>query len=130
MLRDRRLVLAIMAGGFTGSVLRAVLADRWVHDPTSWPWATFVVNVLGAFLLGFFVTRLQERLALTVYQRPLLGTGFCGGLTTFSTMQLEVLWMLDHDAVGLAATYLAASVLAGIAAVLAATQVARRGRLA
>ena len=43
---------------------------------------TFVVNVAGAFLVGFFTTRLQERLPVSAYRRPLLGTGLCGGLTT------------------------------------------------
>ena len=47
------------------------------------------MNILGAFLVGYFVTRLQERLPLSSYRRPLLGTGLCGGLTTFSTLQVE-----------------------------------------
>lgn len=130
MPRDLRLVVAIMAGGFLGTVLRAELADRWAHDPTTWPWATFVVNVAGAFLLGYLVTRLQERLALSTYRRPLLGTGLCGGLTTFSTMQLEIVRMLDANAVLLAAGYLIASVASGLAAVFVATQLVRRGGLA
>jgi PII-like signaling protein len=40
------------------------------------------VNIFGAFLLGYFITRLQERLPLSAYRRPLLGTGFCGAFTT------------------------------------------------
>ena len=63
--------------------------------PAEWPWATFLVNIVGAFPLGYFATRLQERLPLSAYRRPFLGTGFCGALTTFSTMQLELLRMLD-----------------------------------
>ena len=76
-------------GGRSAARRRSPAAtSRW---PRVWPWVTFAVNVAGAFLLGYFATRLQERLPLSAYRRPLLGTGFCGALTTFSTMQLELL---------------------------------------
>ena len=88
-----------------------------------------MVNVAGAFLLGYFVTRLQERLPLTRYRRPFLGTGFCGAFTTFSTMQVELLRMVDHGDLGLAAAYAAASIVAGFAAVWVATSVVRRVRV-
>src|SRR5690242_6009844 len=127
---DRRVLAAIFAGGFVGTVARAELAEAWPTRPGQWPWATFIVNIAGAFALGYFTTRLQERLPLSSYRRPLLGTGFCGGLTTFSTVQVELLRMLDADRLGLALAYALASVAAGFAAVLLATNVVRRGRLA
>ena len=99
------------------------------YHPPDWPWVTFGVNLAGAFLIGYFVTRLQERLPLTRYRRPLLGTGFCGALTTFSTMQVELLQMLDNGDIGLAVGYAAASIAAGFAAVWLATSVVRRVRL-
>ena len=71
----------------------------------------------------------QERLPLSSYRRPLLGTGFCGALTTFSTMQLELLRMLDEGRAGLAAGYAAASIAAGFLAVLVATNLVRRARV-
>jgi CrcB protein len=121
-----RELAAIFTGGFIGAIARAGMAEWLPHDPGSWPWSTFAVNVAGAFLLGYLVTRLQERLPLSAYRRPLLGTGFCGALTTFSTMQLELLAMLDAGRVGLAAGYAAASVAAGFLAVLTATNIVRR----
>jgi CrcB protein len=90
---------------------------------------TFLVNIIGAFLLGYLTTRLQERLPLSAYRRPLLGTGFCGGLTTFSTMQVELLSMFDAGNVGLAAAYATVSILAGFAAIAVATNMVRRARL-
>ncbi len=122
---DRRELAAIFAGGFAGAVLRALIEDRIPHDPGRWPWATFAINIAGALLLGWLVTRLQERLPQSAYRRPLLGTGFCGALTTFSTMQVELLDMLDTGHAGLALGYAAASIVAGFAAVMLVTNVVR-----
>jgi fluoride exporter len=125
---DGRELAAIFVGGFAGAVARAELLEALPFRVGSWPWATFIVNVVGAFLLGYFMTRLQERLPVSAYRRPLLGTGLCGGLTTFSTMQLELLRMLDADQVGLALAYALASVTAGFLAVAVATNLVRRAR--
>ena len=125
---DRRELAAIFAGGCVGGLARALLA-RAFPPGASWPWVTFAINVLGAFLLGYFVTRLQERLPLSSYRRPFVGTGLCGALTTFSTMQVELVRMLDHHRWALAAGYASASVAAGFTAVALATSLVRRVRL-
>jgi fluoride exporter len=122
---DRRELAAIFVGGTIGALARYGLAQALPHDPGSWPWATFLVNVVGALLLGYLTTRLQERLPPTAYRRPLLGTGLCGALTTFSTVQVELLRMLDHGEAGLAAGYAAASIAAGVLAIAAATNAVR-----
>ena len=90
---DRRELGAIFVGGAAGSLVRVALITVYPSSPASWPWATFAINISGAVLLGYLVTRLQERLPLSTYRRPLWGTGFCGAYTTFSTMQLELLQM-------------------------------------
>ena len=127
---DRRELAAIFTGGFIGAVARAGLSEALPHSSAQWPWATFIVNIAGAFALGYFTTRLQERLPLSSYRRPFLGTGICGALTTFSTMQLELLSMLDDDNTTLALAYAAVSVTGGFLAVAVATNLVRRARLA
>lgn len=91
--------------------------------------ATFTVNIIGAFLVGYFTTRLLERLPLSSYRRPLLGTGLCGGLTTFSTMQVETVRMLEHGHWVLAVAYTVVSIVLGLLAVQLATVVVRRVRV-
>jgi CrcB protein len=83
------------------------------------------VNVSGAFALGYLSTRLQERLPLSAYRRPFAGTGVCGALTTFSTVQVELLDMLDAGSGGLALGYAVASLVAGTLALAAATNLVR-----
>lgn len=127
--RDPRELGAIFVGGVIGTLVRAALGNAVEIQPNAWPWTTFAVNIAGAFLLGYFATRLQERLPLSSYRRPLLGTGLCGGLTTFSTMQVEILQMIDHHSYGLAIGYITASVILGLAAVHLATSMVRRVRV-
>jgi CrcB protein len=126
---DRRELAAIYAGGMLGAVARVGLSRTFPLSGGGWPWATFAANVSGALLLGYLVTRLQERLPQSTYRRPLLGTGFCGAYTTFSTVQVEALTMLDHGRYGLALGYAAASVAAGLIAVWVVTAAVRRVRM-
>ena len=118
---DRREVGAIFLGGALGALARAGLAEALPSPGVGWPWATFVVNVVGAALLGYWFTTLPH----TRYRRPLLTTGFCGALTTFSTVQVELLGMIEAGRFALACLYLGSSVAAGLAGVQAATVVAR-----
>jgi fluoride exporter len=126
---DRREVAAIFAGGAAGALLRVALVRLSSGGAPGWPWTTFGVNLAGAFALGYFATRLQERLPLSTYRRPFLGTGLCGALTTFSTLQLELLTMLDAHRYGLALGYASASIVAGYATVHLATAMVRRARV-
>lgn len=126
---DRRELGAIFLGGAAGALARAALVEACGDPAPAWPWVTFGVNVAGALLLGYLVTRLQERLPLSTYRRPFLATGFCGALTTFSTIQVELLKMLEAGRIGTAAAYLAGSVLAGYAGVQLASGAVRRLRM-
>jgi CrcB protein len=126
---DVRELAAIFAGGALGGLLRVWLGLEFAGAADAWPWAIFAVNVSGCFALGYLATRLQERPPPSTSRRPLLATGFCGAYTTFSTVQVELLEMLDRGHYALAVGYGAASVAAGFAAIWLATAGVRRARV-
>jgi len=105
-----RELTAIFLGGMAGALGRVGLAQALPHAPAAWPWPTFAVNLLGCFVLGWTVARLPP----SSYGRPFLGIGVCGALTTFATLQLELLRMLDAGATGRALLYMAASIAGGL----------------
>jgi fluoride exporter len=122
---DRRELTAVFAGGVLGTLARVGFSRLFATGDADWPWAVLLINVSGSFMLGYLVTALQERLPLSTYRRQLLGTGFCGAYTTFSTVQLELLNMWDAHRYGLAFGYLGASVVGGYAAVHFSTALSR-----
>lgn len=126
---DRRELAAIAAGGAIGAVARVWIGRHLTSPDGSWPWGTFIINITGSFALAYFATRLQERLPQSTYRRPLLGTGFCGAYTTFSTMQVEILKITEAHRYGLAATYALVSIAAGVVAIMIATTLVRRTRV-
>jgi CrcB protein len=118
--------LAILVGGGAGALARAGLADALPADAGEWPWATFIVNQLGALALAWLSTELSELVVPTRLWRPLLGTGFCGALTTFSAFQVETIQIARHGRPGLAVAYAAASIAVGMACAVVGTVYARR----
>ena len=112
---DVRELTAIFLGGTLGALGRVGLAQALPHAAAAWPWPTFAVNLLGALVLGWTVTRLSP----ASYGRPFLGIGVCGALTTFATLQLELLRMLDAGELLRALLYAAASLAGGLALVKA-----------
>jgi CrcB protein len=121
-------IAAILGGGAVGTLARAGLADALPHRAGQWPWATFIVNLVGAFILGWLLTRLAERTAPSRHWRFFAGTGFCGALTTFSTFQIETFDFARDGQVGLAVAYPVASIAAGMALAVAGVLIARWGR--
>jgi CrcB protein len=122
---DRRELITIFIGGAAGALARVGLTQLFPTGDGRWPWAVFAINLSGAFLLGYLVRHVEWRGSHRLV-RPLLGPGFCGAFTTFSTMQLELLDMLRTGHGWLALAYAAASVLGGLAAVELGTLTVRR----
>ncbi|MDR0961972.1 MAG: fluoride efflux transporter CrcB, partial [Mediterranea sp.] len=110
----------IFIGGGAGSVLRytvqSLLHERIV--PYHFPWATFLVNLLGSFLIGLFYT-LSERLHFSTEVRLFLTVGICGGFTTFSTFSNDGVALLKGGFYGTFFLYTLLSVGIGIAATMA-----------
>jgi len=105
--------VAVFAGGCLGALARAGMVDAVPPGPSGWPWATFAVNLAGAFILGWVAAILHRG-----RRRAFLATGFCGALTTFSSFQLELLELVDRGRAGVAAGYAVASLALGLFAVL------------
>lgn len=127
---DVRLLRAvfIMAGGAAGALARAALAEAFPAAAGEWPWGTFIANQLGALLLAWLSTELAETVVPTRFWRPLLGTGLCGSLTTFSLFQVETIQIVRDGHPGLAAAYALVSIAVGMACAVAGTLYARRAR--
>ena len=126
---DLRRLAAIYVGGVLGALARVGLSEVALHGPGGWPWATFAVNMGGALLLGYFVTRLRDHPEDSL-AHPFLTTGICGTLTTFSTLQLELFEMVDAGNLGLATSYVGATLVAGFACVRLGIALERRPEVA
>jgi len=127
---DGQELTAVFAGGFIGALARAALVQGLPLAARELAVADLRGEHRRALLLGYFITRLQERLPPSLYRRSFLGSGICGALTTFSTMMVELLRMLDEGRWGLVAGYGTASVALRPGAVFLATKLVRRARLA
>ena len=111
--------LALVAlGGVVGTAARYGFSRAFPTPSGGWPWATFTVNLAGAFVLGALLEALARSDATVPRQRRirlLAGTGFCGSLTTCSTFAVEIDLLVRDHAAATAFAYLVASLVAGIA---------------
>lgn len=113
-------LLWVGLGGFLGAIARYLLsgwvAARW---GTIFPWGTFVINVSGSFILGFFLAFAQDRPWLHPQTRLLFAVGFVGAYTTFSTYTYESIRLMMDGQFALAAFNIVGSVVVGLVAVFA-----------
>ena len=115
MLRN---ILLVGAGGFIGSSLRYVsqlAVDKWVV--TNFPLGTFVVNIIGCFIIGSLYGLAEKGNFINAELRLFLAVGLCGGFTTFSAFAADSLNLLKTDSPLLMLLNVAGSVVLGIFAV-------------
>lgn len=103
--------------GASGRYLVGLLALRLLG--LGFPYGTFIVNILGAFLMGLLIEALALRFSGSQELRVLLATGVLGGFTTFSAFSLEVATMIERDQWSIAALYAFLSVVLSVGALFA-----------
>jgi len=107
--------LWIGVGAFLGANLRYFLqtwtANRWGPD---FPYGTLIINISGSFILGFFITLVTQRVAVSPEWRAFVVVGLLGGFTTFSSFSVETLNLMQTGRWLPAALYLAGNVCLGL----------------
>ena len=104
----------LVVGGMAGASSRWALGEL-LQSSSWWPWGVFVANALGRFVLGLVLTSPLRRPAMATA----LGTGFCGGLTTLSSLTLEVARLADQGAWSRSITYLLTTTVVGLSMAVA-----------
>jgi fluoride exporter len=107
--------LVIGLGGFLGANTRYLVAG-WAAQRFGaiFPYGTFIINISGSFILGFFLAFLRDRAFIRPNYRLFFATGFLGAYTTFSTFSYESLQLLQDGSILLGFTNVLGSVIAGL----------------
>ncbi|PGL70518.1 fluoride efflux transporter CrcB [Bacillus sp. AFS055030] len=104
--------LFILIGGFFGAILRYIIG-LLVHPLSNgFPIQTFLINIIGCFFLGFFLP--MAKVNLKPEYTLLIGTGFTGAFTTFSTFSLENVALINEKKLLISLIYLISSLVIGI----------------
>ncbi len=123
---DLALLASVAVGGIVGSLGRYAVGVAVPHDPGAFPWATFVVNVTGAFAMGLLVAYLVDRPGVHRLARPLVGVGVLGGWTTFSALAVDAVQLGSAGQEQVALVYVTATFLLGTLAVAAGSLLGQR----
>ena len=106
-------ILSVGIGAAFGGVARYIISEAMVTHTGRFPFATFMINLLGSFLLGLILA-ISIKHGLSSSTKLFWTVGFCGGFTTFSTFSMESLRLLEGSHIGIALMYTLSSVLLGI----------------
>jgi len=124
-MRAWRTVVVIALGGAVGTPARYAISRIIPVATGSFPWATFITNVSGAFAIGLFLTLLFARYPPSRYARPFFAIGVLGSYTTYSTMAVETVTLIKDHHAALGLEYFVASIAAGITACYGGVVLAR-----
>jgi CrcB protein len=119
-------IVAVAVGGALGALARWSVAQALPPDLGSFPWSTLVANVLGCFLIGVLMVLVIERWPDHPMIRLFFGTGVLGGFTTFSTYAVDTRDLLSAGHPAAALTYVAGSLVLGLAAVVVGLRATER----
>ena len=119
-------VMMVAVGGGIGATTR-YLVSTWAAEKfgTNFPYGTLIVNVVGCFIIGAFMTLTTERLIVSPYWRLLVTVGFVGGLTTFSSYSYETFKLLQDADMMMAMYNLFGNVIIGFFATWLGISMAR-----
>lgn len=109
-----RELIYVGAGGFLGTVLRYGVQLGLEPASSNFPLAVLMINLAGCFFLGWFFTITPAKWQISAEWRLLIGTGFTGAFTTFSTFSVDSIHLLQGRQVGLAVSYILLSVVIGL----------------
>ncbi len=122
-----KLMLIAGFGGFLGTCLR-YLVGRYMHHvapAATFPWGTFAVNIMGSLLIGLLYGLAERHRLLSPALSAWLITGFCGGLTTFSSLSDDLYRLLSEQHWGLFILYLSLSFALGLTMVMIGREIIR-----
>ena len=95
-----QLLIAVFIGGGTGSVARWLLSMRFNPLHQAIPMGTLAANLIGAFIIGMGLAWFNRMTHIDPMWKVLITTGFCGGLTTFSTFSAETVFLFQEGRIG------------------------------
>ena len=105
----------VLVGGAVGSGLRFLVTEFMIACwGRQWPWGTLTVNLVGAFIAGMLMSIQAGKWASSLLLRPLLVVGLIGGLTTFSSLMVEIVSMMASAKLSAAFIYLGLTLLSGL----------------
>ena len=120
-------IISVALGGAVGSVARYLINISPLAGVfEKFPFPTFLINIIGSFLIGFFMIVFADKFVVSENIRLMVIIGFLGAFTTFSTFEMEIFGLMREKQLVTAFLYLALSILIGFAGVLAGVAVGRR----
>lgn len=110
-----KMIIYVGIAGALGALLRTGIG-LLIGSEVGFPFATFIVNMIGTFLLCLLATGVLEELRMSQQVKTAITTGFLGSLTTFSALSMETILLVENDQLLLGALYVGLSMVCGLGA--------------